>query len=279
MLNAHWELAAKLLERGADPNVNDSRGRPLHVLTFMRRADNRGLTPWLPRKPTGTMGTLDLARALLARGAMIDDRLDAKNRQTTMALGNSFGVSFVGATPLFLAAFNCDLEFVNFLLANGADSTIATSPKVVTPLLAAAGVGYSTGATSATHEEALETVKLLAAAGNDLNAIAYLGPSSINGIAGGGWNGAGALHGAVIRGATELVKWLVEQGVSLDRKSDTGHTALDLARGSSLANNWQTWPEIAQFLEKEMRAKGLPIREDKYTGDNPIVGDKPLKDE
>jgi ankyrin repeat protein len=279
MINAHWELAQRLIERGADPNTDDPRGRPLHILALMRRADNRGLTPFLPRKADGDIGTIDLAGFLLARGAKINDRLDAKNRQSTMAIANQINTNFVGATPLYIASWNCDVEFVKFLLANGADPNITTEPKVVTPLLAAAGVGYSTGVTSATKEEALETVKLLAAAGNDLKATANLGKSMVNGMVGGGWNGAGALHGAVIRGATELVKWLVAQGVPLDLRSETGHTALDLALGSALGNNWQTWPDIAEFLEKEMRARGMAIRQAKYTGDNPIVGDKPINDE
>ena len=32
LINAHWELAATLLDRGADPNGDDPRGRPLQVL-------------------------------------------------------------------------------------------------------------------------------------------------------------------------------------------------------------------------------------------------------
>src|SRR5262249_11837194 len=141
IINAHWELAAKLLERGADPNGSDPRGRPLHVVTFMRRADNRGLSPWLPRRPTGNITTIDLAKDLLARGAKINDRLGANNHQTDMALAHATETSFTGATPLYLASWNCDVEFVRFLLANGADPSIPTTPKIVTPLLAAAGVG------------------------------------------------------------------------------------------------------------------------------------------
>src|SRR5262249_21615257 len=151
----------------ADPNGLDQRGRPLHVLAFMRRAENRSLTAWLPRRPTGTLDTLDLAKALLARGARINDRIEFKDPNyvpSHMALLYVPGKSYVGATPLFIAAMNCDVELVKFLLANGADATMPNVQKI-TPLLAAAGVGYTIGEDPGTPEEALETVKVFVGLG------------------------------------------------------------------------------------------------------------------
>ena len=266
IINAHWELAVRLLERGADPNASDPRGRPLHVLTFMRRAQNRGLSAWLPRRPTGNLDTVDVAKALLARGARIQDRIDWKNPNylpTHMAIG-SVRTGYVGATPLYIAARNCDVEFVTFLIANGADPTIPTI-REVTPLLAAAGIGYAIGESPETPAEALETVKLLATVGNSLHAVAdYVGgDKAVYAGRGGAWNGAGALHGAVIRGGAELVKWLIAQGVQLDRKTVAGQTPLDMARGSTLGINLQVQPELAAIIEQAMREKELPIPEQK----------------
>ena len=83
IINAHWELAAFLLDQGADPNGNDPlHGPPLHALTWMRRAENRGLSAWLPRRPTGNIDTIELAEALLADGARINDQLDWNPGQT-----------------------------------------------------------------------------------------------------------------------------------------------------------------------------------------------------
>ena len=70
ILNAHWELAEFLLEQGADPNGDDPmHGRPLQALTIMRRAENRGLSPVLPRAPSGKIDSIKLAETLLAHGA------------------------------------------------------------------------------------------------------------------------------------------------------------------------------------------------------------------
>jgi ankyrin repeat protein len=265
MINAHWELAAKLLDRGADPNGVDPRGRPLHVLTFMRRAENRSLTAWLPRRPTGALDTIDLAKALISRGARINDRTDWTELTyvpSHIAIFYLPGRSYVGATPLLLAAMNCDVEFVKFLLANGADPTIPTVQKI-TPLLAAAGVGYTIGEDPGTPDEALETVRLLADLGATVNAAADYGPPSTMRYGGAGWNGAGALHGAVLRGGANLVKWLIEHDVQLDRKTSRGETALDLARGTTLGINLQVRPDLAEIIEQAMRAKGLPIPEKK----------------
>jgi ankyrin repeat protein len=261
IINAHWQLAVTLLDRGADPNGLDQRGRPLHMLAFMRRAENRSLTAWLPRRPSGTLDTIDLAKALLAHGAKINDRIEYKDLTyvpSHMALFYLPGKTYVGATALLLAAMNCDVPFVKFLLANGADPTIATVQKL-TPLLAAAGVGYTIGEDPGTPDEALETVKLFAALGADLNASTDYGPPSTMRYGGAGWDGAGALHGAVLRGGADLVKWLIAHDVQLDRKTTRGETPLDLARGTTLGINLQVRPDLAEIIEQAMRAKGLPI--------------------
>jgi hypothetical protein len=67
----------------------------------------------------------------------------------------------------------------------------------------------------------------------------------------------------VIRGAKELVKWLIEQGVPLDRPNKSGETALDLAKGSSLGITYHVQPELAEIIRQAMVAQGLPIPEPK----------------
>ena len=63
---------------------------------------------------------------------------------------------------------------------------------------------------------------------------------------------------------TELVKWLIDQGVPLDQKSKSGETALDLARGSGLGITYHVQPELAEIIEKEMTKRGLTFSEHKY---------------
>lgn len=264
IINAQWAVASALLDRGADPNTNDPRGRPLHLVAFMRRAENRGLSAWLPRRGNASAESVDLAKKLLAKGAKINDRLDYKNpnyNPTHMAVGYFQTVSWAGATPFFISSKGCDVEFMKFLLANGADPKIETV-QGLTPLLGAAGIGYAIGESPGTPEEALEAVKILAGLGNDINAIAKLGKGGM----GGGWDGASALHGAVIRGAKGLVEWLIAQNINLEVKAGGGLTALDHARGSSLGVTYHVQPELAEIIEKAMRAKGLAIPEHKYSG-------------
>jgi ankyrin repeat protein len=261
IINAHWELARFLLDRGADPSRRDPHGRALHVLTWMRRADNRGLSAWLPRRPTGNLSSIDLAKALLARGADVNDRLDFKNPNFTpqhMALSMFPGTSYYGATPLFIASKNCDVEFMRFLLANGADPLLSTDENV-TPLHVAAGIGYATGESPGTPQEALEAVRLLVAVGNDPKAIADFGPSAAKSMRA-GWDGSTALHGAVVREAKELVEYLIEQGVPLAHRNKSKDTALDVANGSMLGITFHVYPEIADVIRKAMVAQGIPIQ-------------------
>jgi hypothetical protein len=115
-----------------------------------------------------------------------------------------------------------------------------------------------------TAAEALEVVKMLVAAGNDINAAVAMKDSS-GVMLSGGWNGAGALHGAVMRGQTpggpDLAQWLIDHGVSLERKTAQGRLALDMARGTTLGVNFHIQPEITAVIEKAYRAKGMPIPE------------------
>jgi ankyrin repeat protein len=269
ILNANWEMAAFLVNRGADPNGNDPvHGRPLHVLAFVRRAENRGLAGVLPRRPSGNISAIELGDVLVAHGARVNDRIDWKSASHTpphLSMPFFFTISYVGATPFFIAAKNCDLEFMKFLLANGADPEMPTAQKI-TPLLAAAGVGHSVGESPETEADALAAVAFLRDLGGDLSAVSDFGPPpSAAGGRGGGQgggggqgsggqanrrgnplDGAGALHGAVAREAPELVKWLVAQGAPLDKKNKSGQTALD-----SLY--------VMEILRAAMLAKGLPV--------------------
>jgi hypothetical protein len=179
--------------------------------------------------------------------------------------------SWNGATPFYISSKGCDLEFMNFLLANGADPKINTD-QGMTPLLAAAGIGYAIGESPGSPDEALEAVKLLAGLGLDVNATF----DPLKGGSG-GWGGASALHGAVIRGARGLVEWLIAQDIPLDLKiggKEKG-TALEHARGSGLGVTFHVQPELAEIIEKAMVKKGLPISEHEYTGDGRLNNDEP----
>jgi ankyrin repeat protein len=266
-------MAAFLVNRGADANGNDPvHGRPLQVLAFVRRAENRGLAAVLPRRPSGNISAIALANVLVAHGARVNDRIDWKSASHTpphLSMPFFFTISYIGATPFFIAAKNCDLELMKFLIANGADPQIPTAQKV-TPFLAAAGVGHSVGESPETEQDALEAVAFLRDLGSDLNAVsdfggpsaAPAGPPTTGGQGnrrGNPLDGASALHGAVAREAPELVKWLISQGAPLDKKNKSGQTALDSLYVLGLSTTRSTRDAMAELLRDAMVAKGLPV--------------------
>ena len=262
IINAHWETAAFLVKRGADPNGNDPvHGRPLQALAFVRRAVNRGLSPVLPRRPTGNISALALAGVLLAHGAVVNDRIDWSNpnhRPPHMSLPGR-AISYFGATPLFIASMTCDVEFMKFLIANGADSELATA-QGVTPLLAAAGVGYSVGGSPETPEEALEAVQFLYDVGGDTKTVVDAGSVAAGeGRRGRSVNGSSVLHGAVIREAPELLEWLIEHDAPLEHKNAAGQTVLDSVYSFDLRTTRLTREVLGNTLRDAMIARGLPV--------------------
>jgi ankyrin repeat protein len=210
---------------------------------------------------TGAISSIQLATALLKKGAEINDRIDwaqANRAPPHMSLPSSFAISYVGATPLFIAAKNCDVDLLRFLVANGADPEISTVQHV-TPFLAAAGVGHSVGASPETAEEALETVKFLYSLGSDINASAHFGTVQTTGGRGAGLDGSSALHGAVIREAPDLVKWLVDHGAPLNHRNAGGQTALDTVYRFGLSTTRTIRDGIGDILRDAMLAQGLPV--------------------
>ena len=269
IINAHWELAAYLVERGADPNGNDSaHGRPLQALAFVRRAVNRGLSPVIPRRETGDISSLELARVLVEHGAVVNDPIDWRNpyhQPPHMSMPWFTTLSYVGATPLFLAAKRADIELMTFLLEHGADPLLATA-QGVTPLLAAAGVGYSTGESPETDAEALEAVKLLYELGANVAAVVPPAPESseTGGMAsyfGRDLPGSSAVHGAVTREAPDLLDWLIEHGAPLDERNGLGKTAIEVVYGVGLGTSRVVRERMGETLAAAMKAQGLPVPE------------------
>jgi ankyrin repeat protein len=257
ILNGHYELAGLLLEHGADPNASDPRGSALHVVAFMRSPGWIGTTSVLPPVETGTLDTLELTRRLIARGADVNVRLAWKERDVFDAVSGRVRVpanitaapsyiSVEGATPFLLAARHADVALMRLLAAHGADPTLPTRLNV-TPLIAAAGLGFWEGESPGTNQEALEAVKLAVQLGNDVNAVADFGESRVNDSR---WSRSTALHGAAIRGADAMIQFLVEQGARLDVPNRAGATPLAVAEGVFVSNTWKEKPATAALLRR-----------------------------
>jgi ankyrin repeat protein len=92
--NAHNELAAFLLERGADPNLADGKGQAaLYAAVDQRNV----MTSEVPQAKPDNLDFLDLIKLLVGHGANVNARLTSK--LPFRGGGNPTWQSEVGATP------------------------------------------------------------------------------------------------------------------------------------------------------------------------------------
>lgn len=218
ILNKRYGYAKFLLDRGADPNIADARGRAaLYAAIDMRNEDYSAMPM---RKETDALPSLDLIQALLDRGANPNAELI---RAIPGRSGMDAGDTTLGAgtTPLMRAARAGDAATMRALLAKGADPKLTTKDGN-NALQFAAGVGYRDKNTKGSESEALEALKLAMSLGIDINAENNRGET--------------ALHGAASRGADTIVRYLVEQSAKLNAKSKQGLTPLDYAMGKNVTS-------------------------------------------
>ena len=240
-INAHWELAAFLLDKGADPNAEGSGGAPLHQVARVRGQRLLVKTGGLPPPvQTGTLTSLELAKKLIAHGANVNAQITKPPPQLYPEIAFGFRGQ-VGMTPMMFAGLPADPDLMRVLLDSGADATL-THPNGTTVLMAAAGT--ASGSLLGDDEEALEVVKLALEHGVDVNARNDDGDT--------------ALHGAAFRGHVPLIQFLVENGAELDATDDLGWTPLMTAHLDLRGGLLTTRPEAEAFLHELYKERGLP---------------------
>jgi uncharacterized protein len=298
VVNAYFELGSVLLDHSADPNMTDPRGSALHTIAWLRKpgADGAaavGNTPHGPPVQTGNMTAIELAEKLLEHGANPNVRIDWKENTfgkeggtaknpPNIQLGRHF-LSYVGATPFYIAAHNGDATYMRLLKKYGADGTIPTKA-AITPLMAAAGLDYWEGEapgpfTGVTEAERLEAVKFALEVGNDVNAHADFGdypmigdtgytlfyyPLNIDDLVNKGvgdprWSGSTALMGGIISGQSSIVRFLIDQGAQVDARTKLGWTPLMVAEGVFFANAKKEYPQAAAMIVKALKAKRIDL--------------------
>ena len=235
--NGHFELAAKLLDAGADANESRTGYTPLHALTWVRKPLRGDGDP--PPIGSGKMSSLELARVLIHHGANVNAR-HGKHSAGNQRLNRT------DATPLLLAAETGDLPYLKLLLQLGANPQLKNKDNV-TPLLAASGVGIlGNGDESAgTEEEAIATIDLFLELGADVNAVDDRGNS--------------AMHGAAYKSWTKLVLFLAANGAKMDiwnRKNRFKRTPLEIAQGYR-PGNFRPSPETTATIEKVMQQMSI----------------------
>lgn len=239
IINNHWELASKLLDWGADPNLGPGY-TALHQVAWSRRINLKAaFHPGHP-EPTGTIDSLTLAKQLIDKGVNV-------NAQMTESFKDNMRNRFmrIGATAFLLSSKVVDLPMLRLLEEHGADRTILND-KDDTPLMAAAGVGLSNPGEDAGNEtETLATVQYLLALGEDVKAQNK--------------NGETALHGSSYRGFTPVTQLLLEQGAELEVPNVLGWTPLGVADGAFYAGIFKQQPKVAEVLREAYATRGLPV--------------------
>jgi len=233
------ELAQKLLDHGANPNVRidweEIKFEPLGGTT---------------RNPPGLL----LGRHLLTYNGATAFYVAAKNGDVEYMQLLAAG----GADPSITNRFG----ITPLMMAAGLDTWEGETP------------GPFTGVPEA---ERLAAVKLAIELGNDINAAADFGdypmvgepeytllyyPHNLAEIATLGmgdprWSGSTALHGAIISNQASIVQYLVDHGARLDAKTATGWTPLMMTRGVFLANTGRGFPAAEAILTKALAERGV----------------------
>jgi len=264
-VNGQFDLAATLLDRGADPNLAAENGvAPLYAAINLMWAPRAGY-PQPRGHANQKLSYLDLMTRLLDAGADPNQRVNKKVWYTNFNFDQS-GVDEVGATAFWRAAYGADVEGMKLLRKYGADATIPTMKPAERPetgdagrreskdvsgmppiatggpgvpaLLAAAGVGYGEGFAGNSHRHA---------PGGMLAAVKYLVEETGADVNQRDHEGNTAIHHAAARGDTEMIEYLVSKGADVKAVNREGQTTVDMANGP--VQRVQPWPETMKFLE------------------------------
>ena len=261
-INGHFDLALRLLERGADPNLASYAGATPLFTALNTHWAPKARYPQQQAYQQQQASYLDVMRALLDAGADPDIRL-GKHIWYMSYTFDLLRVNVRGATPFWRAAYATDVDAMKLLVASGADPDVPTRkpperrrrgdddgedrsglPPVpvdgpaVWPIHAASGVGYGEGFAGNAHRHVpngwLPAVRyLIEELGADVNARDH--------------NGYNAVHHAAARGDNELIRYLVDQGADVMAVSRRGQTTVDMANGP--VQRIQPFPATIELLE------------------------------
>jgi ankyrin repeat protein len=238
IINDRFDLAATLLERGADAKADDS----LYQAVEMHDAT----TDWLAKDGTrlradypNTLTALDLVERLLEAGADPNKPFAGQLHSASMCCDTKGR-----GTPFYRAAIAADVEVMRLMIARGADLEWSPAPAEAgdepmgppgggnagkTPLMVAMnggkGVGMAGGPgdiregtkppfREVSNRNPVDAVNLLIEAGANVNALTPKGDSP--------------LHMAAFDGKPEIVRALVAGGADLQLKNANGKTALEV---------------------------------------------------
>jgi ankyrin repeat protein len=291
MINGNWDIAKRLVEAGADVNQWDMFGQsPLAVA--ISNMNNAGASNPLDADRPNKATARELIQMLLDRGANPNQQVYFRPPCGGGCVRD--GQIFVpgrGTTPFLLAVNSGNLELVQQLLQKGANARLATADgqgAVFMATLAAVGLPrpYSGGveapaaggrgaggagarggarAGASTPNTQVELLKLVVAAGADVNLIArrhFLQRT----------RGGSPLHVAVRgNGNHQIIEALLALGVDINAKDEDGLTALDYAMGRGYVPVLQLPRPADKVMADYLRGLGATVELER-TPDWPTQG-------
>ena len=239
LMNGHWDAGKALVDGGADVNLWDLYGQaPLYMAVDMKTLP-AGARVELPGMDA--ISGVDMIKLLLAKGANPNMQLKLRPpyRQAVFDRNADFAL-IAGSTPLLRAAVAADVETIQLLLAAGARVDLPNE-EGVTPFMATVSAAGTRGKLK-TEEQANEALKLLQAAGADINA--------------GGRRGETAAHSAALRGWDKTLTLLADFKANLDAREADKLTPIDYAMGRSRVGFLQNKPPVRSETAALLRQLG-----------------------
>ena len=268
MLNGHFDLAMRLIERGANPHLatHTDGVSPLFAVLQTQWSLKFTYQPQPRAQDLQQTEYMEVLNALLDAGA--DPNVRLNTHLWHWSWEGKIGLNIKGATPFWRAAFAQDVDAMTALAEHGADPNIPTmwpepgmrdnrqqdgrnredsglpvmpegTPNMY-PIHAAAGGGYmGLGAFQQNNvpNNFLNSVKYLVEEwGADVNL-----PDS--------W-GYTLLHYAAVRGGNDLINYLVSKGADVTIINRLGQSSVDMARGGQGAFFLRTpYPKTVELLQ------------------------------